>query len=55
MKMLKATGWNAPMGRLSSREDDEEVINEDVPRGRRNRKPKKTRIITKPIKNSKTP
>jgi hypothetical protein len=30
MKMLEATGWNAPMGRLSNREDDEEAMNEDA-------------------------
>ena len=28
--MLEATGWNAPMGRLSNREDDEEAMNEDA-------------------------
>ena len=31
MKMLEVIGWNAPMGRLSSREVDEEVTNEDAP------------------------
>jgi hypothetical protein len=30
--MLEVIGWNAPMGRLSSREDDEEATNEHAPR-----------------------